>query len=35
MSKYTFRSIEEKWQNYWAQNQTFAASNDAGRHPKF
>ena len=35
MSKYTFRSIEEKWQNYWAKNQTFAASNDAGSQPKF
>jgi len=35
MSKYTFRSIEEKWQNFWAQNQTFAASDDAGSQPKF
>ena len=35
MSKYTFRSIEEKWQSYWAQNQTFAASNNAGDRPKF
>ena len=35
MSKYTFRSIEEKWQNFWAQNQTFAASDDAGNKPKF
>jgi leucyl-tRNA synthetase len=35
MSKYTFRSIEEKWQNFWAQDQTFAASNDAGNKPKF
>ena len=35
MSKYTFRSIEEKWQNYWAQNQTYAASNASEDHPKF
>ncbi len=35
MSKYTFRSIEEKWQNFWAQNQTFAASDDTGNKPKF
>jgi len=35
MSKYTFRSIEEKWQKFWAQNQTFAASNETGEKPKF
>ena len=34
MSKYTFRSIEEKWQKYWAENQTFAAKN-AVDQPKF
>ena len=35
MSKYTFRSIEEKWQNYWAQNQTYAANNASEDQPKF
>ena len=29
MGKYTFRSIEEKWQNYWAKNQTFAIDNSS------
>jgi leucyl-tRNA synthetase len=26
---YHFNKIEEKWQKYWAQNQTFKASNDS------
>ena len=24
---YNFKEIEEKWQNHWAKNQTFKASN--------
>lgn len=26
---YNFKEIEGKWQNYWAKNQTFKASNDS------
>ncbi len=29
MSNYPFNKIEEKWQNYWEENQTFAVSEDA------
>ena len=25
--KYNFNEIEAKWQNYWAKNKTFAATN--------
>lgn len=31
---YNFREIEAKWQKYWANNQTFKASNNSNR-PKF
>jgi len=31
---YNFKEIEEKWQNYWAKNQTFKASNDSDK-PKY
>ena len=31
---YHFNKIEEKWQKYWAQNQTFRASNDSDK-PKY
>ena len=31
---YNFKEIEEKWQNYWAKNQTFKASNDS-ENPKY
>lgn len=31
---YNFREIEAKWQKYWANNQTFKASNNSDR-PKF
>jgi len=34
MSKYHFNSIEEKWQKYWAKNQTFKAENQSEK-PKF
>ena len=27
MSKYHFNDIEQKWQKYWAENQTFKAEN--------
>src|SRR5690606_41330089 len=27
MGKYHFNEIEEKWQKYWAKNQTFKAKN--------
>ncbi|MCF6131183.1 leucine--tRNA ligase [Flavobacterium wongokense] len=32
--KYFHEKIEEKWQKYWAQNQTFAASNNSDK-PKY
>jgi leucyl-tRNA synthetase len=32
--KYFHEKIEEKWQKYWAQNQTFAAANNSDR-PKY
>ena len=31
---YNFKEIEGKWQNYWAKNQTFKASNDS-ENPKY
>jgi len=31
---YHFNKIEEKWQKYWAKNQTFKASNDSDK-PKY
>ena len=31
---YNFKEIEEKWQNHWAKNQTFKASNDSDK-PKY
>ncbi|WP_396591477.1 leucine--tRNA ligase [Allomuricauda sp. R78024] len=31
---YNFREIEAKWQKYWANNETFKASNNSNR-PKF
>ncbi len=31
---YDFREIEAKWQKYWAENETFKASNDSDK-PKF
>lgn len=34
MSKYHFRSIEEKWQQFWADNKTFKADNNS-QAPKF
>src|SRR6201991_4336102 len=32
--KYFHEKIEEKWQQYWAENQTFAASNNSNK-PKY
>lgn len=32
--KYEFRRIEAEWQKYWAQHQTFKASNDSDK-PKY
>lgn len=32
--RYDFNKIEEKWQKYWAKNQTFKASNDSDK-PKY
>jgi leucyl-tRNA synthetase len=34
MSNYHFNDIEEKWQQYWAQNETFKASNTSEK-PKY
>tara|TARA_A100000171_G_scaffold52542_1_gene71465 strand:+ start:2684 stop:5893 length:3210 start_codon:yes stop_codon:yes gene_type:complete len=34
MSNYHFNDIEEKWQQYWAKNETFKASN-ASEKPKY
>ena len=32
--KYNFNDIEKKWQNYWAKNKTFKASNTSNK-PKY
>lgn len=29
--QYNFNEIEDKWQKYWAKNQTFKAENDSGK----
>ncbi|WP_115123019.1 leucine--tRNA ligase [Marinirhabdus gelatinilytica] len=34
MSKYHFNEIEKKWQQYWAENETFKAYNDSEK-PKY
>jgi leucyl-tRNA synthetase len=34
MSNYHFNDIEEKWQDYWAKNETFKASNTSEK-PKY
>ena len=34
MSKYHFIDIEQKWQNYWAENKTFQAENQSDK-PKY
>ncbi len=34
MSKYHFNDIEEKWQRYWSENQTFKADNKSDK-PKY
>tara|TARA_R110000764_G_scaffold1503_1_gene6034 strand:- start:87677 stop:90757 length:3081 start_codon:yes stop_codon:yes gene_type:complete len=34
MMNYDFQKIEAKWQKYWAENETFKASNDSDK-PKF
>ncbi|MEH6763630.1 MAG: class I tRNA ligase family protein [Aequorivita antarctica] len=34
MSKYHFNDIEDKWQKYWAENQTFKAENKSEK-PKY
>ena len=31
MSKYDFKSIEVKWQNYWEENQSFKAERDSSK----
>ena len=31
---YDFRSIEARWQKYWAENKTFKAENDSPK-PKY
>ena len=33
MSKYTFESIEPKWQKFWEENKTFKAVEDE-KYPK-
>ncbi len=35
MSKYDFKSIENKWQQYWDDNKTFEVSNTDKTKPKF
>ncbi len=35
MSRYDFKSIEKKWQQYWDDNKTFEASNTEKSKPKF
>ena len=34
MSRYNFKSLEPKWQEYWEQNQTFVTKNDYSK-PKY
>ena len=34
MQEYRFQEIEQKWQAYWAANQTFKAEIDASK-PKY
>ncbi|MCP4520219.1 MAG: leucine--tRNA ligase [Cytophagales bacterium] len=34
MAEYNFREIEQKWQKYWKENQTFVASNTSEK-PKY
>lgn len=34
MSKYNFTAVEQKWQKYWDENETFKASEDHTK-PKF
>lgn len=34
MSTYSFTEIEKKWQTYWEENQTFAATEDASFPPE-
>ncbi|SVE18534.1 uncharacterized protein METZ01_LOCUS471388, partial [marine metagenome] len=31
MSKYDFKSIEVKWQNYWEENKSFKAERDSSK----
>ena len=31
---YQFKDIEQKWQQFWAENQTFKADNDSAK-PKY
>ena len=35
MSKYDYKSIENKWQKYWDEHETFKASNTDTKKPKF
>ena len=35
MSNYDFKNIEQKWQKYWDENETFKASNTDKSKPKF
>ena len=32
---YEFKKIEEKWQKYWEDNQTFKVSNDTDKKPYY
>lgn len=34
MEKYNIKAIDEKWQKYWEEHNTFKASNDYANHPK-
>ena len=34
MSEYNFRDIESKWQQYWADQQTYQTTTDTAK-PKF
>ena len=35
MKDYDFREIEQKWQRYWAENQTFRTDESSGRKPYY
>jgi leucyl-tRNA synthetase len=35
MSEYKFREIEQKWDNFWQENQTFSTNENSGKEPYY